>query len=103
MASYSLTMIGLTQIHMQESSSTIQDLISWLQRQDDFLITLDNYETLASVADKWDIPALLNDIDVTTHNQRRLTEVIFVCLCRDDAREVDFWTSVLFDSSCGEM
>jgi hypothetical protein len=44
---------------------TIQSLIKWLERQDDISkVAADNYEELAAVGDKWDIPMLLHDIDV---------------------------------------
>jgi hypothetical protein len=46
-------------------ASTIQSLIKWLERRDDSSkVAADNYEGLAAVADKWDIPMLLHDIDV---------------------------------------
>jgi hypothetical protein len=46
-------------------ASTIESLISWLERRDDISkVAADNYEGLAAVADKWDIPTLLHDIDV---------------------------------------
>ena len=46
-------------------ASTIQSLIKWLERRDDrSKVAADNYKGLAVVADKWDIPMLLHDIDV---------------------------------------
>jgi hypothetical protein len=46
-------------------ATTLQALINWLERRDDIpKIRGENYEALAAVADKWDIPMLLHDIDV---------------------------------------
>jgi hypothetical protein len=47
-------------------ATTLQALINWFERRDDVpIICVDNYEALAAVADKWDIPMLLYDIDVS--------------------------------------
>ena len=48
-----------------EHATTIQALVNWLQREDDVgKVSLENYKALASLADRWDIPMLLHDIDV---------------------------------------
>ena len=48
-----------------EHASTLQALVSWFRRQDDIgQVSLENYTVLADVADKWDIPMLLHDVDV---------------------------------------
>jgi hypothetical protein len=49
-----------------ERADTIQHFVNWLERKDDAgKITLENYKQLAPLADKWDIPMLLHDIDVS--------------------------------------
>lgn len=46
-------------------ATTLQALVNWLERRDDVpKISVDNYEALTALADKWDIPTLLHDIDV---------------------------------------
>jgi hypothetical protein len=46
-------------------ATTLQALVNWLERRDDVpKISADNYEALTALADKWDIPMLLHDIDV---------------------------------------
>jgi hypothetical protein len=48
-----------------EHATTVTALINWFRREDDIgKITFDNYECLASLANRWDIPMLLHDIDV---------------------------------------
>jgi hypothetical protein len=48
-----------------ERAEVIRCFVNWLERKDDAeKITLQNYRQLASLADKWDIPMLLHDIDV---------------------------------------
>jgi len=48
-----------------DRADAIQHFVNWLERRDDTgKVTLDNYKQLASLADKWDIPMLLHDIDV---------------------------------------
>jgi len=50
-----------------ERADAIQYFVNWLERKDDTgKVTLDNYKQLASLADKWDIPMLLHDIDVSS-------------------------------------
>ena len=50
-----------------ERAEVIRCFVNWLERkEDEEKITLQNYRQLASLADKWDIPMLLHDIDVLT-------------------------------------
>jgi len=50
-----------------EDVSTIQALVHWLERRDDLgEVNHENYQQLAGVADRWDIPLLLREIDVNT-------------------------------------
>jgi hypothetical protein len=49
----------------REHATTIEALINWLRREDDIgKINDENYKALACLADRWDIPMLLHDIDV---------------------------------------
>lgn len=48
-----------------EHATTIRTLINWFCREDNIgSIDSENYKDLASLANKWDIPMLLHDIDV---------------------------------------
>lgn len=52
-----------------EHATTLRALINWFHREDDIgKITSENYMALASLANKWDIPMLLHDIDVFLHS-----------------------------------
>jgi len=64
---------------INERADAIQHFVNWLERKDDTgKVTLDNYKQLAPLADKWDIPMLLHDIDVSSVT---IVSTDYSCLC----------------------
>ena len=50
-----------------EHASGVQALVHWLERHDELGQVNDkNYEQLAAIGDRWDIPMLQRDIEVCT-------------------------------------
>jgi hypothetical protein len=47
-----------------EDASSVRTLVAWLERRECGEITEQNYEMLAEMADRWDIPMLHRDIEV---------------------------------------
>ena len=65
-----------------EHGSTVQRLIYWLERREDVgEVNHDNYEVLAEIADRWDIPLLLREIDVRRYRSK--TNISCSCALRE--------------------
>lgn len=78
-----------------EHASTIQALIKWFHREDDIgKITSENYKPLASLANKWDIPMLLHDIDVTFLSLNYLNSALSLRFHGIVSGFMDFCTSI---------
>jgi hypothetical protein len=78
-----------------EHASTVQALIYWLERREILgEVSHQNYEMLAGIADRWDIPLLIRDIDVIATWSNMANVAIPLCGERTQSSIMDFRASL---------